>query len=106
MLQNQTKSIKRIDMNALNALVPVWNSNLINEEPVLILNGWPLRKNSGGLRDWGMNPLSSKEQCPPLHLSVEAVEKEAFGLPSTTVANFTYLMGPIVTLLFFAENAF
>ena len=29
--------------------------------------------------------------APPLHLGVVAVEKGAFGSPSTTVANFTYL---------------
>ena len=28
---------------------------------------------------------------PPLHLGVVAIEKGAFGSPSTTVANFTYL---------------
>ena len=33
---------------------------------------------------------------PPLHLGVVAIEKGAFGLPSTTVANFlffTYMIG-------------
>ena len=29
--------------------------------------------------------------APPLHLGVVAIEKGAFGLPSTMVANFTYL---------------
>ena len=29
---------------------------------------------------------------PPLHLDVVAIEKGAFGLPSTMVANFTYLL--------------
>ena len=29
---------------------------------------------------------------PPLHLGVVAIEKEAFGSPSTKVANFTYLL--------------
>ena len=28
--------------------------------------------------------------APPLHLGVVAIEKGAFGLPSTMVANFTY----------------
>ena len=28
---------------------------------------------------------------PPLHFGVVAIEKGAFGLPSTMVANFTYL---------------
>ena len=30
--------------------------------------------------------------APPLHLGVVAIEKGAFGLPSTLVANFTYLL--------------
>ena len=30
--------------------------------------------------------------APPLHLSVVAIEKGAFGSPSTMVANFTYLL--------------
>ena len=30
------------------------------------------------------------EQCPPLHLSVVAIEKGAFKTPLTKVANFTY----------------
>ena len=36
---------------------------------------------------WG-NP--GKGVCPPLHLSVVAIEKGAFWSPSTTVANFTF----------------
>ena len=31
------------------------------------------------------------ELCPPLHHGVVAIEKSAFGSPSTKVANFTYL---------------
>ena len=31
------------------------------------------------------------ELRPPQHLGVVAIEKEAFGSPSTKVANFTYL---------------
>ena len=30
-----------------------------------------------------------KESCPPLHLGVIAIEKGAFGSPSTKIANFT-----------------
>ena len=33
-----------------------------------------------------------KEQRPPLHIGVVAIEKGAFGLPSTMVANFTYYL--------------
>ena len=32
------------------------------------------------------------EWCSPLHLGVVAIEKGAFGLPSTMIANFTYLL--------------
>ena len=32
------------------------------------------------------------EYHPPLHLGVEAIEKETFGSPSTNVANFTFLL--------------
>ena len=32
-----------------------------------------------------------KEYHPPLHLSVVAIEKGAYGLPLTMVVNFTYL---------------
>ena len=32
-----------------------------------------------------------KEQRPPLHLGVEAIEKGALGSPSIKVANFIYL---------------
>ena len=31
------------------------------------------------------------EQHPPLHLGIVAVEKGAFGSPSTKVANFTFI---------------
>ena len=31
------------------------------------------------------------ELCPSLHLNVVPTEKEAFGPPSTTVANFTFI---------------
>ena len=34
----------------------------------------------------------AKEQRPPLHLGVVAIEKGAFGSPSTTVANFTFYL--------------
>ena len=30
------------------------------------------------------------EWCPPLHLGVLAIEKGAFGSPTTKVGNFTY----------------
>ena len=33
--------------------------------------------------------MRGKEKPRPLHLGVVAIEKGAFGLPSTTVANFT-----------------
>ena len=33
------------------------------------------------------------ELRPPLHLGVVAIEKGAFGSPSTKVANFTYIYG-------------
>ena len=33
-----------------------------------------------------------KEECPPLHLDVAAIEKGAFWSSSTTVANFTLLI--------------
>ena len=36
--------------------------------------------------------IQRKELHPSLHLSVVAIEKEVFWLPSTTVANFTYLL--------------
>ena len=36
--------------------------------------------------------IKGKEWRPPLHLSVVAIEKGAFWLPSTTGANFTYLL--------------
>ena len=58
------------------------------------------------------------KQRPPLQLDVVAIEKEAFGSPSTTVAYFTLLpyiimillhqksqaMNEIISLLFFYEN--
>ena len=34
--------------------------------------------------------MQGKELRPPLHISVVAIEKGAFWLPSTTVANFTF----------------
>ena len=36
--------------------------------------------------------IEGMESRPPLHLSVEAIENEAFWSPSTTVANFTYMI--------------
>ena len=38
--------------------------------------------------------FSEKEQRPPLHLSVVAIEKRAFGSPSTTVANYLFTVLP------------
>ena len=35
--------------------------------------------------------MQGKEECSPLLLGVVAIEKGAFGLPLTAVANFTYL---------------
>ena len=43
------------------------------------------------------------ELRPPLHLGVVAIEKGAFGSPSTMVANFTYfsiLMETLLSLFF------
>ena len=37
---------------------------------------------------------------PPLHLGVVAIEKRNFWWPSTTVANFTYLVNVIARLDF------
>ena len=38
-----------------------------------------------------------KEKCPPLNLGLVAIEKGAFGLPSTKIANFLklYLTGSL-----------
>ena len=38
---------------------------------------------------------SRERSSAPLHLGVVAIEKEAFGSPSTRVTNFTYLSIPI-----------
>ena len=38
----------------------------------------------------GKVKIQGKELHPPLHLSLVAIEKAAFWLPSTTIANFTY----------------
>ena len=35
---------------------------------------------------------SRKRSCTPLHLGVVAIEKGAFGSPSSKVTNFTYLL--------------
>ena len=40
---------------------------------------------------------------PPLHLSVVAIEKGAFGSPSTTVANFTYFISLKVNIIVWLE---
>ena len=45
-----------------------------------------------------------KEECLPLHLSVEAIEKEAFGSPSTMLANFTYVYFQILFLYMCREE--
>ena len=36
--------------------------------------------------------IRGKEKHPSLHLNVVAIEKGAFGLPSTTVGQVTYLL--------------
>ena len=49
------------------------------------------------------------ELCPPLHLGVVAIEKGAFRLPSSKVANFTYLLvifNPSGILCCFHEKKF
>ena len=38
------------------------------------------------------------EKCTPLHLDVEAIEKEAFVSSSAKVTNFTYYMYTVFTL--------
>ena len=43
------------------------------------------------LRIKGKVEQNRKEWCPPLQLGVVAIEKGAFGSPSTKVTNFTYL---------------
>ena len=45
---------------------------------------------STGLRDHGA--IQGMELRPPPHQGVVAIEKGAFGSPSTKVANFTYLL--------------
>ena len=35
--------------------------------------------------------IQEKELCPLLHLGVQAIEKGAFGSPSTTVSQFMYI---------------
>ena len=40
----------------------------------------------------GKMSQSWEKSCTPLHLGIVAIEKGAFGLPSTTVANFTYTL--------------
>ena len=42
--------------------------------------------------------------APSLHIGVVAIEKGAFGLPSTMVANFTYLYIFDVVLFFLAHS--
>ena len=36
--------------------------------------------------------IQGKEWCPPLHLSVVAIKKGAFRLPSTMVSQLTYFL--------------
>ena len=47
-----------------------------------------------------------KRVPPSQNLDVVAIEKEAFGLPSTMVVNFTYLYGFKYLLLFNNNNLF
>ena len=47
--------------------------------------------------------IKGKVERPPLRLSVVAIEKGAFWLPSTTVANFTFFF---IATYFFIEIPF
>ena len=42
--------------------------------------------------------IQGKELHPPLHVSVVANEKEAFGSPSMTVANCTFLLYMLIQI--------
>ena len=45
---------------------------------------------------WIKGKVKRMEKRPPQHLCVVAIEKEAFRLPSTMVANFIYNLKKIV----------
>ena len=62
---------------------------------------------TNGLGDWSSIPgqvipktqNQGMELSPPLHLGVVAIEKGAFGSPSTMIINFTYFMLPYIKWL-------
>ena len=57
----------------------------------MVLDGCLLNTQHYKVRIKSKVEKSRKEWCPPLHLGVVAIEKEAFWSPSTMVANFIYL---------------
>ena len=52
---------------------------------------------------WYSDAIQGEEWCPLLHLGVVAIEKGAFWLPSTTVANFTFTFHSYTPIEFFTS---
>ena len=50
------------------------------------------------------NSVSGVRSSAPLHLGVIAIEKEAFGSPSTTVANFTFIEATVQHFGYYATG--
>ena len=67
--------------------IPGW---VISKTPKMVLDTSLLNTQHYKVCIKGKVEQSRERSSAPLHLGVVATEKGAFGLPSTTVANFTY----------------
>ena len=67
------------------------NGPVIPKTQKMLLDGDLLNTQHCKVRNKGKVEQSRERSSAPLHFGVVAIEKRAFGSPSTNVANFTYL---------------
>ena len=65
---------------------------IIPKTPKMVLDASLLNTQQYKVGIKGKVEQSRERSCAPLHLSVVAIEKGAFGSPSTKVTTFTYLL--------------
>ena len=65
---------------------------MVSESQKMVLDGTLLNTQHYEVRIKNKVEQSRARCCPPLHLSVVAIEKGAFGMLLTEVVNFTYMV--------------
>ena len=85
----------RVFANGLGDLGSI-PGRVIPKTQIMVLDASLLNTQHYKVRIKGKVGQSREEVAPSLHLGVVAIEKGAFGSPSTMVANFTYLYRIVV----------